>query len=61
MPPKQWTAWPLREKNVPREHLVKRQDDEDEQKKKESVANGPVTAESLESERNGMDALLDGE
>ncbi|UNI18527.1 hypothetical protein JDV02_004791 [Purpureocillium takamizusanense] len=37
------------------------QDDEDEQKKKESVANGPVTAESLESERNGMDALLDGE
>lgn len=37
------------------------QDEDEEQKKKESVANGPVTAESLESERNGMDALLDGE
>ncbi|UNI23426.1 hypothetical protein JDV02_009244 [Purpureocillium takamizusanense] len=30
-PPKQWTAWPLREKNVPQEHLVRRQDDEAEQ------------------------------
>ncbi|KAJ6442886.1 RNA polymerase I specific transcription initiation factor [Purpureocillium lavendulum] len=29
-PPKQWTAWPLREKHIPREHLVRRQDDEDE-------------------------------
>lgn len=36
------------------------QDDEDEQKKKDS-ADGAVTAESLESERNGMDALLDGD
>ncbi|PNY29801.1 Lid2 complex component lid2 [Tolypocladium capitatum] len=37
------------------------QDDEDDQKKRDGVANSPVTAESLESERNGMDALLDGE
>ncbi|POR33792.1 Lid2 complex component lid2 [Tolypocladium paradoxum] len=37
------------------------QDDEDDQKKRDGAANGPVTAESLESERNGMDALLDGE
>ncbi|KAM4066559.1 PLU-1-like protein [Hirsutella rhossiliensis] len=37
------------------------QEDDEDQKKKESVANGPVTAESLESERNGLDALLDGE
>ncbi|RDA88595.1 hypothetical protein CP532_5898 [Ophiocordyceps camponoti-leonardi (nom. inval.)] len=38
------------------------QDDSDEGKKKEGgVSGGPVTAESLESERNGLDALLDGE
>lgn len=37
------------------------QDDEDDVKKRDGVAHGPVTAESLESERNGMDALLDGE
>ncbi|KJZ74507.1 hypothetical protein HIM_06103 [Hirsutella minnesotensis 3608] len=37
------------------------QEDEEEQKKKDIIANGPVTAESLESERNGLDALLDGE
>lgn len=37
-------------------------DEEDEGKKKETAgATGPVTAESLESERNGLDALLDGE
>ena len=37
------------------------QDDEDDQKKKDEAAEGPVTAESLESERNRLDALLDGE
>ncbi|PHH87066.1 hypothetical protein CDD83_9351 [Cordyceps sp. RAO-2017] len=37
------------------------QDDDEEQKKKEGAANGAVTAESLESERNGLDALLDGD
>lgn len=36
------------------------QDDEDD-KKKDMAVDGPVTAESLESERNGLDALLDGE
>lgn len=35
------------------------QDDEDD-KKKDAIHDGPVTAASLESERNGMDALLDG-
>ncbi|PHH65649.1 hypothetical protein CDD81_1735 [Ophiocordyceps australis] len=37
------------------------QDEDEDQKKKENTSNGPVTAESLESERNGLDALLDGE
>lgn len=37
------------------------QEDDEDQKKRDSMANGPVTAESLESERNGLDALLDGE
>ncbi|KPM37122.1 Lysine-specific demethylase 5C [Neonectria ditissima] len=38
------------------------QDDEEESKKRDNVADGPVvTTASLENERNGMDALLDGE
>ncbi|KAI9149501.1 Lid2 complex component lid2 [Paramyrothecium foliicola] len=37
------------------------QDDEEDGKKKDTSLDGPVTAESLESERNGLDALLDGE
>ena len=37
------------------------QDEEEDSKKKDIAAQEPVTAESLESERNGMDALLDGE
>jgi histone demethylase JARID1 len=37
------------------------QEDDDEPKKQEMAMDGPVTAESLESERNGLDALLDGE
>ncbi|CAM1507886.1 Fc.00g047340.m01.CDS01 [Cosmosporella sp. VM-42] len=37
------------------------QDEDEDNKKKDVVSEGPVTAESLESERNGMDALLDGE
>lgn len=39
------------------------QDDDEDNRKKETAApgDGHVTAESLESERNGMDALLDGE
>ena len=40
------------------------QEDEEVQKKKDykdTTEGGPVTAESLESERNGLDALLDGE
>ncbi|KAK2056354.1 PLU-1-like protein [Colletotrichum caudatum] len=36
------------------------QDDDDVKRKQESF-DGPITAESLESERNGMDALLDGD
>ncbi|KEY68050.1 hypothetical protein S7711_06961, partial [Stachybotrys chartarum IBT 7711] len=36
------------------------QDDEEDQRKKDAVPDAPVTAESLESERNGLDALLDG-
>lgn len=37
------------------------QDDEEDQKKKDGQDGGQVTAETLESERNGMDALLDGD
>lgn len=38
------------------------QDDEDDQKKKDILApNGAVTAELFENERNGLDAMLDGE
>ncbi|KAH7318271.1 PLU-1-like protein-domain-containing protein [Stachybotrys elegans] len=37
------------------------QDDDEDQKKKDATAHGLVTAESLESERNGLEALLDGE
>ena len=37
------------------------QDEDEDNKKKDVAAEGPVTAESFESERNGMDALLDGE
>ncbi|PNY28703.1 uncharacterized protein TCAP_01375, partial [Tolypocladium capitatum] len=29
-PPKFWTSWPLKERHVPQEDLIKRQDDEDE-------------------------------
>lgn len=37
------------------------QDDEDDQKGKDEPVDAAVTAESLENERNGLDALLDGE
>lgn len=37
------------------------QDDEEDSKRKDMAAHEPMTAESFESERNGMDALLDGE
>ncbi|KAI9171679.1 hypothetical protein HJFPF1_01166 [Paramyrothecium foliicola] len=39
-PPKIWTAWPLKERHVPPEGLIKKMDDEDEQftfRKKEQV------------------------
>lgn len=39
--------------------MTNQEDEEDS--RKDSAASGPVTSESLESERNGMDALLDGE
>ncbi|KAK1671016.1 PLU-1-like protein [Colletotrichum godetiae] len=35
--------------------------DDDDFKRKQETFDGPITAESLESERNGMDALLDGD
>lgn len=41
--------------------MTNQEDDEDQKKKDGVAASGPVTAESLESERNGLDALLDGE
>lgn len=37
------------------------QDDEDEMKKREVGSDRPMTTASLEKERNGLDALLDGE
>lgn len=37
------------------------QDEDEDGKKKGSAPEEPITTESLESERNGMDALLDGE
>lgn len=37
------------------------QDDEEETKKRETGSDRPVTTASLEKERNGLDALLDGE
>ncbi|POR38051.1 Uncharacterized protein TPAR_01787, partial [Tolypocladium paradoxum] len=30
-PPKLWTSWPLKERHVPQEDLIRKQDDEDEQ------------------------------
>lgn len=35
--------------------------DDDDGKRKQETFDGPITAESLESERNGLDALLDGD
>ncbi|KAF7563184.1 hypothetical protein G7046_g994 [Stylonectria norvegica] len=37
------------------------QDEDEDGKRRFGAPEGPVTADSLESERNGMDALLDGE
>ncbi|KAK2595044.1 hypothetical protein QQS21_007234 [Conoideocrella luteorostrata] len=37
------------------------QDDDEEKKKDDNTASEAVTAESLESERNGLDAMIDGE
>lgn len=41
--------------------MTNQDDDEDHKKKDATMTNAPVTADLLESERNGLDAMLDGE
>ncbi|PTB69367.1 PLU-1-domain-containing protein [Trichoderma citrinoviride] len=41
--------------------MIHSDEDEDQKKKDTTMANGNVTADLLESERNGLDAMLDGE
>lgn len=41
--------------------MTNQDDDEDNKKKDDTTTAEPVTAESLESERNGLDAMIDGE
>lgn len=41
--------------------MIHSDEDEDHKKKDSTMANGHVTADLLESERNGLDAMLDGE
>ncbi|KAJ4863685.1 PLU-1-like protein domain-containing protein [Trichoderma breve] len=41
--------------------MTNQDEDEDQKKKDTTMTNGNVTADLLESERNGLDAMLDGE
>ncbi|KAL9471033.1 hypothetical protein ACSS6W_008974 [Trichoderma asperelloides] len=41
--------------------MTNQDEDEDQKKKDITMTNGPVTADLLESERNNLDAMLDGE
>jgi histone demethylase JARID1 len=41
--------------------MTNQDEDEDHKKKDTTMTNGPVTADLLESERNDLDAMLDGE
>lgn len=41
--------------------MTNQDEDEDQKKKDTTMTNGHVTADLLESERNGLDAMLDGE